>query len=107
MDRTAALAEIQALDTALEAASEAILAVAERGLELAGRPHEVQAMTDLFSELLGHCGFQDLAGQRLARLAEIIHGESVDARPDARLLNGPANTGGLDQAAADALFHQG
>jgi hypothetical protein len=106
MDRAAALAEIEALKTSLDEACDQLMTQAESGLALASAqtvdPDRVAAA---FSEILSLCSFQDLAGQRLSRLADLLGGAS-DARPDAHLLNGPANAGGLDQSAADALFDE-
>ena len=99
-----ALVEIDALRTALDQASEALLSAAERGLAISARSSESEALAEVFNEIMAVCAFQDLADQRLTRLAHNIAGKPDDERPDAALLNGPANDGGLDQAAADALF---
>lgn len=107
MDRAAALIEIEALKASLDEACDLLMTQAETGLALAAAqtvdPDRVAAA---FSEILSLCSFQDLAGQRLSRLADLLSGSAADARPDAHLLNGPANAGGLDQAAADALFDE-
>ncbi|WGM31873.1 hypothetical protein [Brevundimonas sp. NIBR11] len=100
-----ALAEIEALKVELEGACEALMSAAQTGLEMAAdTPVDGEIVSLLFAEILGLCAFQDLAGQRLDRLAKQIAGSGADDRPDAHLLNGPANGDGLDQAAADALF---
>jgi hypothetical protein len=101
----AALAEIEALQQALDDVCDQLMTQAEAGLALAADPGvESVQLTAIFSEILSLCGFQDLAGQRLNRLAAALSGATADTRPDAHLLNGPADAGGLDQSAADALF---
>lgn len=100
-----ALGEIAALKAELEAACDALLSAAQTGLELAAdTPVGGEAVGAMFAEILGLCSFQDLAGQRLDRLAASLTGGAKETRPDAHLLNGPATGDGLDQAAADALF---
>ena len=100
-----ALTEIEALKSELEAACDALLSAAQTGLELAAdRPVDGEIVGGLFAEILSLCAFQDLAGQRLDRMARALAGGAADQRPDAHLLNGPADGDGLDQAAADALF---
>lgn len=96
--------EIAALKAELEATCEALLSAAQTGLEMAAdTPVDGVVVSGLFAEILSLCAFQDLAGQRLDRLAATLAGGVEDRRPDAHLLNGPADDG-LDQAAADALF---
>lgn len=105
MPIAAALTEIEALKTALDEVCDQLMAQAEAGLALTANPGaDAAQLTPIFSEILSLCAFQDLAGQRLERLTAALSGASVDTRPDAHLLNGPANAGGLDQSAADALF---
>jgi hypothetical protein len=105
MDRAAALSEIEALGAALDEACDRLMTEAETGLALASQPApDVARLSAVFAEIMSLCSFQDLAGQRLSRLAGALSGADADARPDAHLLNGPANSGGLDQSAADALF---
>lgn len=105
MDATAALLEIGALKSGLDETCDALMTQAERGLALAmALGPEAQPVSDVFVEILSLCSFQDLAGQRLTRLSGAITNAGLDNRPDAHLLNGPANAGGLDQAAADSLF---
>ena len=100
-----ALIEIEALKSELDAACDALLSAAQTGLELAAdTPVDGVVVGGLFAEILSLCAFQDLAGQRLDRMAQALAGHAADRRPDAHLLNGPANGDGLDQAAADALF---
>ena len=105
MDPALALIEIETLKSELEIACDALLSAAQCGLDLsAARPADGEAMSAVFVEIMGLCAFQDLAGQRLDRLAAEIAGGAVDTRPDSDLLFGPANGNGLDQSAADALF---
>ncbi len=102
-----ALIEVEAVRSALDVAGDAILSAAQRGLTLSSAaPVDGERLGEIFAEILALCAFQDLAGQRLDRLTHSLAGEVVDQRPDAHLLNGPANGDGLDQAAADALFDQ-
>lgn len=104
MDRTLALIEIEALKSELEIAGDALLTAAQSGLERAAEtPVDGELVNALFVEILGLCAFQDLAGQRLDRLARQIAGSVMDIRPDADLMFGP-DSDGLDQSAADALF---
>lgn len=99
------LTEIEALKAELDTAGDAITTAALSGLVLAADPPgNCERIGDIFAEILSLCAFQDLAGQRLDRLSRAVAGEPADDRPDAHLLNGPANGDGLDQAAADALF---
>lgn len=105
MDRTAALAEIQALKVLLDEACDQLMTQAEAGIALiSAETIDRDRASAAFSEIFSLCCFQDLAGQRLSRLADAISGAETDTRPDAHLLNGPANAGGLDQSAADAVF---
>lgn len=101
MDARAVLSEIDALRLELDAAVDGLLSAAQRGLD-AGP--DAEAARQLFAEVMALCAFHDLSGQRLDRIARTIARAPADVRPDARLLNGPAGPGGLDQAAADALF---
>ncbi len=105
MDLAEANAEIEALKAALEDVCDAIMTRAEQGVVMAADgPIDAASVAGVFSEIIALCGFQDLAGQRLTRLSQALGGDRDDARADAHLLNGPANSGGLDQAAADAMF---
>lgn len=105
MDRATALAEIEALKTGLDETCDLLMTQAETGLALASQPApDVSRLSAVFTEIMSLCSFQDLAGQRLGRLADLISGAGADDRPDAHLLNGPANRNGLSQSAADALF---
>lgn len=105
MDSAKALAEIDALKAELEDVCDAIMTRAEQGVIMTtDDPIDKATVAEVFAEIIALCGFHDLAGQRLTRLSQTLVGGSGDTRPDAHLLNGPANAGGLDQAAADALF---
>ena len=105
MNTASALAEIEALRSALGQACDALMAKIEIGLSLAADPSaDIHTASGVFSDMLSLCSFQDLAGQRLTRLAALISDAPADTRPDAHLLNGPADTAGLSQGAADALF---
>lgn len=105
MDVSDALAEIDALKATLDDVCDAIMTRAEEGVRMTtAEPVDRETLADVFSEIIALCGFQDLAGQRLTRLGQGLAGQDGDSRPDAHLLNGPANADGLDQAAADALF---
>lgn len=105
MDVTAALVEIEALKAVLDEACDRLMTEAETGLALVSEPSpDPGRIAAVFTEILSLCSFHDLAGQRLGRMADALSGNTADARSDAHLLNGPANTGGLDQSSADALF---
>lgn len=105
MDVALILMEIEALKGELEGVCDALLSAAQSGLELAAdTPVDGDLVGGMFAEILSLCAFQDLAGQRLDRLSRRIAGGHRDRRPDARMLQGPANGVGLDQSAADALF---
>lgn len=105
MDAALALREIEALRSDLDRACDALLSAAQSGLEVSSdSPVDGEIVGGLFAELLSLCAFHDLASQRLDRLARQFAAPVADNRPDARLLQGPANGDGLDQAGADALL---
>jgi hypothetical protein len=105
MDGTLVRTEITALKAELGDACDALLSAAQSGLKVsADMPVDGQTVGALFVEILALCAFHDLASQRLDRLTTLLSGGATDRRPDAGLLQGPANGDGLDQAAADALF---
>jgi hypothetical protein len=89
-------AEIEALRSEIEAGVDAVLAIAER---LAESPTtEAKAMAgDLFQA----CAFQDLAGQRLAKLARLASGAPAATDP---LLNGPGLGKPLEAWEVEALL---
>jgi chemotaxis protein CheZ len=102
---------VEALRGEIERAADVILTAAEQALRksASARTGDRSASADVERALLTileACAFQDLAGQRLARLAAILADtRPADAAPVDPLLYGPALPGdGLDQAAADALF---
>lgn len=90
----------------LEQAADAILSAAERGLELIGKARgggrpPMDELEQLFHTILEACAFEDIANQRLSRLA--AGGVQVIHQPDP-LLAGPQLRRGLDQSAADQVF---
>ncbi len=106
MTRSDFLAEIAAVRSTLEGAAQTLLALSEQGLDLVqADPVDAGAVETLFLEILQACAFQDLADQRLERLAASATGR-VETRAAAHLLNGPA-ADGLDQTAADRLMQAG
>jgi chemotaxis regulatin CheY-phosphate phosphatase CheZ len=101
------LAELRALRHDIAAAAESILSAVESGLSELNDSRDVDGAVarakNAFHVVLEACAFQDLTGQRLSRIENLLTG-AANAGLDP-LLNGPALTGrGLDQAAADALF---
>jgi chemotaxis regulatin CheY-phosphate phosphatase CheZ len=128
--------ELDAIVHATERATTDILNGAERIMEVSG---EVRAAGGLdraadvldleATNILMACGFQDITGQRIAKVVSTLRylEERVDAmiriwgvddnerddiitdvmdkRPDAHLMHGPALTGGVDQSMVDALMN--
>ncbi len=94
----------------VEAATDVMLSAAEKGLRdlTAARSGQEAAFDRLEQSLcaiLEACAFQDITGQRLSRLEEIIGAGSAPPSGGDALLNGPALPGaGLDQAAANGLI---
>ncbi|ACG79641.1 conserved hypothetical protein [Phenylobacterium zucineum HLK1] len=94
----------------IEEAADAMLAAAEKGLKdvQAARDGDASALDGLermLCAILEACAFQDLTGQRLAKLDAMIGDVALGRSEGDPLLNGPALAGeGLDQAAADALM---
>lgn len=91
-----------------EAAADRILTAATTGLQdlSALRDGGADALDRIEAQLLHileACAFQDIVGQRLARLETLLAATApVETDP---LLNGPADAGqGLDQSAADRLL---
>lgn len=66
------------------------------------------ALNERLTNIMRACMFQDLTGQRLVIVRDMLAGHGTtrtDAFAQDHLLNGPALPGdGLDQAAADALL---
>jgi|GEM_PF-1221233 len=94
----------------IEAAADAILSATEAGLEQVtvargGDNAALDRIQQTLFTVLEACAFQDLTGQRLTKLRDMLSAgsfETVDSDP---LLNGPALAGqGLDQASADSLM---
>lgn len=102
---------VVAIRQEVESAVDVILTAASEGLHAlsALRDGDAGAATRLelgLLQILEACAFQDLTGQRLARLDEALE-TGPPPRPADPLLNGPARGGqGLDQAAADRLLSE-
>ncbi|MDI1281818.1 MAG: chemotaxis regulatin CheY-phosphate phosphatase CheZ [Brevundimonas sp.] len=94
----------------IEEAADVMLASVEAGLEqvTAAREGDDAALDRIQQSLfaiLEACAFQDLTGQRLTKLRDMLSATSFEAVEADPLLNGPALAGqGLDQASADALL---
>lgn len=101
-------AEIEIIRGEIEAAAEAVIAAALKGLQLigehrSGETASLEGMEAIFCAILEACAFQDLTGQRLSKLALTCAGVAMPGQDP--LLNGPASPGaGLDQATADRLL---
>jgi hypothetical protein len=95
----------------LEQATDSILSAADQGARAirrarSGEPAALSELEGVFCAILEACTFQDLVGQRLSQLEDLL-GDAVTnpALAVDPLLNGPAAAGqGLDQAAADGLM---
>ncbi len=102
-----AAAQIEVVHRELRIAADAILnattaAMAHSAEARAGDRAALDALDAMLLAILEATAFEDLAGQRLARLAAHLLGRAESHDP---LLNGPADTpDGLDQTAADLLF---
>lgn len=93
--------EVEAgVDRVLTEVETCLAALAEARAGTAGALDRLEAGLCAIMEA---CAFQDLTGQRLTVLAELI-GPDGARTPQHALLNGPALAGGLDQAAADHLM---
>ena len=90
-----------------------------------------RSLEDQVTSILTACSFQDITGQRTTKVVNAIRfleervnsmvaiwgtdkngvrptvAATMDSRPDAHLLNGPALAGGLSQEQADALIGNG
>lgn len=103
---------VVAIRQEVEAAVDVILTAATDGLQALSAMREGDAGAAKRLELgllqiLEACAFQDLTGQRLARLDDALETGPPPPRPADPLLNGPALGGqGLDQAAADRLLSE-
>lgn len=94
----------------IEEAAEVMLSAAEKGLRAlaAARGGQEAAFDQLeltLCAILEACAFQDITGQRLSRLEEVVGTDRLRPMDEEGLLNGPALPGaGLDQAAANGLL---
>jgi chemotaxis regulatin CheY-phosphate phosphatase CheZ len=127
--------ELDAIVHSTERATTDILNGAERIMEISTRirDHALTLEADQIDQeatnILMACGFQDITGQRIAKVVSTLRylEERVDAmiriwgvdgvgldeippdhkdmRPDAHLMNGPALRGGVDQSMVDELLN--
>lgn len=97
-ERACVVEELYAVRASLERSADELLGLIEQALSV-GPGGDV---SPVLHQMLGCCGFGDLAGQRLASIAARLAG-THDTRPDAALMNGPS-ANGLRQAQSDALF---
>jgi len=94
----------------VEESVEGILTAATAGLQELSAIREVdpaaaEKLEAHLLRILESCAFQDLTGQRLDKLQNLLESGRPAASQPASLLNGPAAPGqGLDQAAADRLL---
>ncbi len=97
--------QVNLITAELQDAADRIVSSAMLGLSLVKQVAAEELagpLRDALNVILATCAFQDLAGQRLALLAD-----AIASRPpaDDPLLNGPAQPGeGLNQDSADAAF---
>lgn len=101
----AALVEIAEIRRGLDDAFEVLMDAAEAGLAaLARETPATDEARGALEAVTAACAFHDLAGQRLARLAQLLSG-APERRADARLLAGPAPVGGgLSEAELETLL---
>jgi chemotaxis regulatin CheY-phosphate phosphatase CheZ len=127
--------ELDAIVHSTERATTDILNGAERIMEISARvrdqgaAREAEQIDQEATNILMACGFQDITGQRIAKVvstlryleervdamiriwgvdgiaADEIAMRSRDLRPDAHLLHGPALHGGVDQSTVDELLN--
>jgi hypothetical protein len=132
-----ATSELDAIVSATEAATSDILGGTEKIQAALDRLPMTDASIPVVAEIGNHiieimtaCSFQDITGQRTARVVNAIRyierrvntmmeiwgvDDTVerpvevpqDTRPDAHLLNGPAIEGGVSQGDVDSLFGSG
>ena len=94
----------------VEQAAEMMLSAAEKGMRALsaareGKPEALDSLERTLCAILEACAFQDLTGQRLSKLDQMIQVTPMRTMAVDPLLNGPALAGqGLDQNAADALM---
>ncbi len=107
-DRTEAVAELRAAQFEIAEAADAILFAAETCLSrlAAYRRGETAAIGEVeraLCAILGACAFQDISGQRLSKVEDLLCGVLRDTGDP--LARGPAlGPDRLDQSAADDLF---
>ena len=107
-DPTRSLAELDAMKIEIAEAADAILFATEHSLSriAAYRAGEVAALAEVeraLCAILGACAFQDLSGQRMAKLEGLLSGVELSSCDP--LAHGPAlGPDRLDQSTADALF---
>jgi hypothetical protein len=107
-DPTDSLAELEAVKAEISEAADAILFATETSLGrlAAFRGGEAAALAEVertLCAILGACAFQDISGQRLSKLEDLLRG--VEHNGADALAQGPAlEHERLDQSAADALF---
>jgi len=127
--------ELDAIVHSTERATTDILNSAERIMEISGRMRDTAQTPEAdqldmeATNILMACGFQDITGQRIAKVvstlryleervdamiriwgvdgitADEIPQERKDTRPDAHLLHGPSLKGGVDQSTVDEMFN--
>jgi chemotaxis regulatin CheY-phosphate phosphatase CheZ len=132
-----ATSELDAIVSATERATSDILGGTERIQEAMDRLPKNDDTAGIVAEIGNHiieimtaCSFQDITGQRTARVVNAIRyieqrintmmdiwgvdatverpvDTPQDTRPDAHLLNGPAIEGGVSQGDVDSLFGAG
>lgn len=101
---------IKVIRDEIETATDALLSGAEKALRdvASARDGDAGALDRVEAALcamLEACAFQDLTGQRLSKLDDMISTADIPSAPSDPLLNGPALPGqGLDQAAIDRAF---
>lgn len=99
--------EIEVIRNEIENAADNILSAATNGLSFAteargGNLSAIDDIEQLFCSIIECCSFQDIAGQRLARLKN--QSVTVTFSPD-ELLHGPAAfNSGVTQEDADKFF---
>ncbi|WP_339933114.1 hypothetical protein [uncultured Brevundimonas sp.] len=94
----------------IETATDTVLCSVEESLDKfpAARAGDVESLArieQLMFTILEACAFQDLTGQRLTKLRDLLSAHPLQAVAADPLLNGPALAGeGVGQAAADSLM---
>lgn len=97
----------------VEQAADHMLSAAEMGLRdidaaRSGQTAAFDRIERTLCAILEACAFQDLTGQRLSKLANMLETTELRTAQTDPLLNGPALAGeGLNQDAADAIIANG